>query len=60
MRWPHQNGENRTQDGRFKCQFEKMEVLQFFSQLNQAFFFGIVFSDSKLLRHGNWDKLGPI
>ena len=22
--------ENHTQDGRFKCQFEKMEVLQFF------------------------------
>ena len=51
--------ENCTQDGRFKCQFEKMEVLQFFSQLNQAFSFGRVFWDSKLIRHGNWGKLGP-
>ena len=31
--------ENLTQDGRFKGQFEKMEVLQFFLQLNQAFSF---------------------
>ena len=37
--------ENHTQDKRFKCQFEKMEVLPFFSQLNQAFSFGIVFWD---------------
>ena len=37
--------ENRTQDGRFRCQFEKMEVLLLFSQLNQAFSFGIVFWD---------------
>ena len=37
--------ENRAQDGRFKYQFEKMEVLLFFSQLNQAFYFGIVFWD---------------
>ena len=44
--------ENRTQDGRFKCQFEKMEVLHFFSQLNQVFSFGIVVWDSKLLKHG--------
>ena len=36
---------NHTQDGRFKRQFEKMEVLQFFSQLNKTFSFGIVFSD---------------
>ena len=42
---PHQRVENRTQDGRFKCQFEKMGVLPFFSQLNQAFSFGIVFWD---------------
>ena len=56
---PHQMAENRTQDGRFKCQFEKKEVLQFFSQLNQVFSFGIVLWDSKLIRHGNWDKLGP-
>ena len=34
--------ENCTQDGRFKCQFEKVEVLQFFSQLNQTFSFKIV------------------
>ena len=51
--------ENRTQDGRFKCQFEKMEVLQFFSQLNQVFSFRIVVWDSKLLSHGNWGELGP-
>ena len=37
--------EDRTQDGHFRCQFEKMEVLQLFSQLNQAFSFGIVFWD---------------
>ena len=37
--------ENRTQDGRFKRQFENMEVLSFFLQLNQAFSFGIVFWD---------------
>ena len=37
----------------------KMEVLPFFSQLHQAFFFGIVVWDSKLLRHSNWGKLGP-
>ena len=36
-----------------------MEVLQFFSQLNQAFSFGIVVWDSKLFRHGNWGELGP-
>ena len=34
--------ENRAQDGRLKCQFEKMEVLQFFSHLNQVLSFGIV------------------
>ena len=34
--------ENRTQDGRFKHQFENMEVLQIFSLLNPAFSFGIV------------------
>ena len=51
--------ENRTQDGRFKCQFEKMEVLQFFLQLNQVFSFEIVVWDSKLLKHGNWGELGP-
>ena len=49
--------ENCTQGGRSKCQFEKMEVLQFFSQLNQAFSFGIVFWDSELIRHGNWGQL---
>ena len=38
---------------------EKMEVLQFFLQLNQAFSFGIVFWDSKLISHANWGKLGP-
>ena len=37
--------ENHTQDGRFRCQFEKMEVLPLFSQLNQALSFGIVFWD---------------
>ena len=37
----------------------KMEVLPFFSQLNQAFSFRIVVWDSKLLRHGNWGELGP-
>ena len=36
-----------------------MEVLPFLSQLDQAFFFGIVVWDSKLLRHGNWGELGP-
>ena len=51
--------ENRTQDERFKCQFELMEVLQFFSQLNQTFSFGIVVWNSKLLRHSNWGELGP-
>ena len=51
--------ENRTQDGRFKCQVEIMEVLQFFLQLNQVFSFGIVVWDSKLLKHGNWGELGP-
>ena len=52
--------ENHTQDGRFKRQFEKkMKVLQFFSLLNQAFSFGIVVWDSKLLRHSNWGELGP-
>ena len=51
--------ENPAQDECFKCQFEKMEVLQFFSQLNQMFSFGIGDWDSKLLKHGNWGKLGP-
>ena len=51
--------ENPTQGGRFKYQFEKMEDLQFFSQLNQVFTFGIVVWDSKLLKHGNWGELGP-
>ena len=51
--------ENRTQDGRFKGQFEKMEVLPLFSQLNQAFSFRIVFWDWKLISNGNWGKLGP-
>ena len=51
--------ENRTQDERFKRQFEKMEVLQIFLLLNQAFSFGIVVWDSKLLTHSNWGKLGP-
>ena len=50
--------ENRTRDVRFKCQFEKMEVLQIFLLLNQAFSFGIVVWDSKLLRHSNWGELG--
>ena len=50
---------NCTQDKCFKCQFEKMEVLQFFSPLNQVCSFGIVVWDSKLLRHGNWGELGP-
>ena len=50
--------ENHTQDGCFKRQFEKMEVLQFFSVLNQAFSFGIVVWDSKLLRHSNCSELG--
>ena len=31
-----------------------MEFLPFFSQLNQAFSFGIVVWETKLLRHGNW------
>ena len=48
---------NRTQDGRFTCQLEKMEVLLFFLQLKQAFFFAIVSWDS--ISHGNWGKLGP-
>ena len=39
---------------------KKMEVLQFFSQLHQAFSFGTVVWDSKLLRHGNWGQLGPL
>ena len=51
--------ENCTQDGRFRCQFEKMEVLPLFSQLNQVFSFGIVFWDLKLISNGNWGKLGP-
>ena len=52
--------QNNTQDGRFKCQFEKkMEILQFFFLLNQAFSFGIVVLDSKLLRYSNWGELGP-
>ena len=51
--------ENPTRGGRFKRQFEKMEVLQFFSQLNEVFAFGIVVWDSKLLKHGNWGELGP-
>ena len=34
--------ENPSHDECFKCHFEKMEVLQFFSQLNQVFSFGIV------------------
>ena len=35
--------ENHSQDDCFKCQLKKkMEVLQFFSQLNQVFSFGIV------------------
>ena len=51
--------ENRTQDGRFKRQFEKMGVLQIFSLLNQAFSFGIVVWVSKLLRNSNWGELGP-
>ena len=38
---------------------KKMEVLPFFLQLHQAFSFGIVVWDSKLLRHSNWGKLGP-
>ena len=61
--WETQNAvlgtENHTQDECFKCQFEQMEVLQFLSHLNQAFSFGIVVWDSKLLRHGNWGELGP-
>ena len=51
--------ENCTQDGRFERQFEKMGVLQIFSLVNQAFSFGIVVGDSKLLRNSNWDELGP-
>ena len=51
--------ENRTQDGRFRCQFEKMEVLPLFSELNQVFSFGIVFWALKLISNGNWGKLGP-
>ena len=39
--------------------FKKMEVLPFFSQLNQAFSFKIVVWGSKLLRHSNWGKLRP-
>ena len=61
--WPSEvhtkMSENHTEDGHFKCQFEKMEVLQFFSQLNQVSSFGIVVWDSKLLQHGNWGELGP-
>ena len=50
---------NCTQDECFKCQFEKMEVLQFLSHLNQALSFGIVVWDSKLLRHGSWGEQQP-
>ena len=50
---------NHTQEECFKCQFQKMEVLQFFSKLNQAFSFRKVFWDSKLIRHGNLGKLDP-
>ena len=38
---------------------KKMQVLQFFWQLHQAFSFGIVVWDYNLLRHGNWGELGP-
>ena len=51
--------ENCAQDECFECQFEKMEEMQFFSQLNQAFSLGILVWDSKLLKHGNWGELGP-
>ena len=51
--------ENHSQDERFECQFEKMEVLQFFLWLNQTFFLGIVVWDSKLLGHSNWGGLQP-
>ena len=34
---PHQNGENRTQDGHFKRQFENMEVFWIFPLLNQDY-----------------------
>ena len=56
---PHQNGGKSHSRWAFKCQFEKMEVLPLFSQLNQAFSFGIVFWDKKLISNGNWGKLGP-
>ena len=45
--------------GVLSANLKKMEFLQFFSLLNQAFSFGIVVGDSKLLRHSNWGELGP-
>ena len=39
--------------------FKNLEVLPFLSQLNQAFSFGIVDWETKLLRHGNWGELCP-
>ena len=45
--------------GVLSANLKKMEVLQFFSQLNQAFSFGIVFWDSKLISDGNWGKVDP-